>query len=117
MTEIKGITRQALKNLLGGFLIFALVIIFFAFLSAPTYSKMSRIGTVYTLYFNLFVMLTYVISFTTCYLRVYIAFGSTRRRLFISKNIVALGLICIVNIVDMIVYVIFDKMELTIIIG
>lgn len=72
---------------------------------------------VYTLYFNLFVMLTYVISFTTCYLRVYIAFGSTRRRLFISKNIVALGLICIVNIVDMIVYVIFDKMELTRIIG
>ena len=117
MTEIKGITRQALKNLLGGFLIFALLIIFFAFLSAPTYSKMSRIGTLYTLYFNLFVMLTYVISFTTCYLRVYIAFGSTRRRLFISKNIVALGLICIVNIVDMIVYVIFDKMELTRVIG
>lgn len=113
MTEIKEITRQALKNLLGGFLIFALLIIFFAFLSAPTYSKMSRIGTLYTLYFNLFVMLTYVISFTTCYLRVYIAFGSTRRRLFISKNIVALGLICIVNIVDMIVYVIFDKMEIT----
>lgn len=85
MTEIKGITRQALKNLLVSFLTFALVIIFFAFLSAPTYSKMSRIGMVYTLYFNLFVMLTYVISFTTCYLRVYIAFGSTRRRLFISK--------------------------------
>ena len=117
MTEIKGITRQALKNLLVSFLTFALVIIFFAFLSAPTYSKMSRIGMVYTLYFNLYVMLTYVISFTTCYLRVYIAFGSTRRRLFISKNIVALGLICIVNIVDMIVYVIFDKMELTRIIG
>lgn len=117
MTEIKEITRQALKNLLGGFLIFALLIIFFAFLSAPTYSKMSRIGTLYTLYFNLFVMLTYVISFTTCYLRVYIAFGSTRSRLFISKNIVALGLICIVNIVDMIVYVIFNKMELTRVIG
>ena len=117
MTEIKGITRQALKNLLVGFLIFALLIIFFAFLGAPTYSEMSRLGTLYTLYFNLFVMLTYVISFTTCYLRVYIAFGSTRRRLFISKNIVALGLICIVNIVDMIVYVIFDKMELTRIIG
>ena len=78
---------------------------------------MSRIGTLYTLYFNLFVMLTYVISFTTCYLRVYIAFGSTRSRLFISKNIVALGLICIVNIVDMIVYVIFNKMELTRVIG
>lgn len=117
MTEIKGITRQALKNLLVGFLIFALLIIFFAFLGAPTYSEMSRLGMLYTLYFNLFVMLTYVISFTTCYLRVYIAFGSTRRRLFISKNIVALGLICIVNIVDMIVYVIFDKMELTRIIG
>ncbi|MDY6329650.1 MAG: hypothetical protein SPL51_09210 [Lachnospiraceae bacterium] len=117
MTEIKGITKQALKNLLGGFLIFAFLIIFFILLGAPSYSEMSRIGTLYTLYFNVFVMLTYAISFVTCYLRVYIAFGSTRRNLFRGKNIVALGLICIVNIVDMIVYVIFDKMELTRAIG
>lgn len=117
MTEIKVITKLALKNLLVGFLIFALLTIFFTFLGAPTYSEMSRIGTLYIFYFNLFVMLTYVISFTTCYLRVYIAFGSTRRNIFIGKNIVAIGLICIVNIVDVIVYAIFDKMELTRVIG
>ena len=51
MTEIKGITKQALKNLLGGFLIFAFLIIFFILLGAPSYSEMSRIGTLYTLYF------------------------------------------------------------------
>lgn len=117
MTEIKGITKQALKNFLIGFLIFTFLMIFFVFLDAPSYSHVSRIGTLDTLYFNVFVMLTYAISFITCYLRVYISFGSTRRNLFRGKNIVAIGLICIVNIVDMIVYAIFDKMELTRIIG
>ena len=43
MTEIKVITKLALKNLLVGFLIFALLTIFFTFLGATTYSEMSRI--------------------------------------------------------------------------
>ncbi len=117
MTEIKGITKQALKNFLIGFLIFTFLMIFFVFLDAPSYSHVSRIGTLDTLYFNVFVMLTYAISFITCYLRVYISFGSTRRNLFRGKNIVAIGLICIVNIVDMIVYAIFDKMQFTRVMG
>ena len=55
------------------------LMILFAFLGSHSYSQFSQMGTLYTYYFNLFVMLTYAISFMTCYLRVYIAFGSTRR--------------------------------------
>lgn len=117
MTEVKGITKQALKNFLVGFLVFTFLMILFAFLGSHSYSQFSQMGTLYTYYFNLFVMLTYAISFMTCYLRVYIAFGSTRRNLFRGKNIVAIGLICIVNIVDIIVYAIFDKMQFTRVMG
>ena len=117
MTEVKGITKQALKNFLVGFLVFTFLMILFAFLGSHSYLQFSQVGTLYTYYFNLFVMLTYAISFMTCYLRVYIAFGSTRRNLFRGKNIVAIGLICIVNIVDIIVYAIFDKMQFTRVMG
>lgn len=111
MAEIKGMVSIVIKIFLT-FLCVDGVIIFMDISDMSSTKEMLETVGFYVIFCNMLVLLSFAISVITTYLRVYISFGAMRKDIFKGKNIVSMGLIVVLSIVNVSILLMTRRCEI-----